>query len=111
MLQCALFPSLLFMRQKAIGHGLDGFRPDAHTLSITTRMEDAAKSGVKQPPIYFVYGTIDDKVQPMDWTLELLDGYGGETGIWRVEGADHAFDEDPGEECEEFREWLGNALF
>lgn len=110
MLQHALFPSLLFLRQKSVGQGLDGFRPDSHTLSMTTRMEDSAKAGVKQPPMYFVYGTIDDKVQPMERTLELLKSYGGETEVRRVEGGDHAFDEDPGEECEGFREWLGKAL-
>lgn len=108
MLQHALFPSLLFMRQKSVGQGLDGFRPDAHSLSVTTRIE--LSKAVKQQPMYFVYGTVDDKVQPMDRTLGLLKEYQGDVEVWKVEGGDHQFDEDPGEECEGFREWLGKAL-
>lgn len=110
MLQHALFPSLLFMRQKSIGQGLDGFRPDPHSLSITTRMELAAKAGVPQVPMMFVYGTIDDKVQSMEKTLRVLEQYNGVVEIWKVVGGDHAFDESSGEECEEFRDWLGRTL-
>ena len=110
MLQHALFPNLLFMRQKSVGQGLDGFRPDAHSLSITTRIDLAAKEGVEQVPMMFVYGTIDDKVQPMEKTLDTFKKYKGDVKIWRVEGGDHAFDESSGEECEEFRTWLGKTL-
>jgi hypothetical protein len=110
MLQHALFPSLLFMRQKAVGQGLDAFRPDPKTLSITTRLEAATQEGVQQVPMYFVYGTIDDKVQPMGRTLEVMQQYKGKLDIWKVEGGDHGFDEDAGEECEGLREWLSQTL-
>jgi hypothetical protein len=98
------------MKQKSVGHGLDSFRPDAHSLSITTRLEKAIGKGVKQPPMFFAWATLDDKVQLMDKTLALLEKYHGETQIWRVEGADHGFDEASGEQCEEFRDWLGKTL-
>ncbi|WVF70738.1 hypothetical protein IAT40_005532 [Kwoniella sp. CBS 6097] len=118
MLQHALFPSLLFQTQKSIGYGLDAFRPSPESLSIPQRLNLLANStsisGVV-PPIYFVYGTIDDKVQPMDKTLEAFNKLDGKLGSGtfvaeRLEGADHAFDEDPEEECEAFREWLGKTL-
>ena len=110
MLQHALFPSLLFLKQKSVGFGLDGFRPEPRWLSVTTRMDEISRLNVKQPPLYFVYGTIDDKVQPMDKTLDCLKRYPGEVEMWKVEGGDHAFDEDAREECEPFREWLGRTL-
>ncbi|WVQ97096.1 hypothetical protein IAU59_004206 [Kwoniella sp. CBS 9459] len=115
MLQHGLFPSLLFQTQKSIGYGLDAFRPSPESLSIPQRLDLLAKSGsgTLLPPTYFVYGTIDDKVQPMETTLEAFDKLaGGSQGFVaeKREGADHAFDEDPAEECEAFREWLGRTL-
>ncbi|WWD17984.1 hypothetical protein CI109_102430 [Kwoniella shandongensis] len=112
MLQHALFPSLLFLTQRSVGSGLDGFRPSPLALSIPHRLELVAKSGkVKHHvPIYFVYGTIDDKVQPMEKTLQAFEKVEGELEVCKLEGKDHAFDEDPTVECEEFREWLGKHL-
>ncbi|WVQ85336.1 hypothetical protein IAT38_007501 [Cryptococcus sp. DSM 104549] len=112
MLQHALFPSLLFLTQRSVGSGLDAFRPSPLSLSIPHRLELTAKSGRVQPhvPIYYVYGTIDDKVQPMEKTLEALGKVEGELVVERVEGGDHAYDEDPRVECEAFREWLGKKL-
>ncbi|WVQ71055.1 hypothetical protein IAR50_000580 [Cryptococcus sp. DSM 104548] len=112
MLQHALFPSLLFRTQPAIGRGYDTFRPTPLALSVTHRLELVAKSSRIQPhvPIYFVYGSIDDKVQPMEQTLEALNKVEGELVVERVEGGDHAYDEHPAVECEAFREWLGKTL-
>ncbi|OCF32862.1 hypothetical protein I316_05499 [Kwoniella heveanensis BCC8398] len=122
MLQHALFPSLLFQTQKSIGYGLDAFRPSPESLSIPQRLDlltnSSSASGADQThllPTYFVYGTIDDKVQPMEKTLEAFDKLDQKLGSGRFvaekrEGADHAFDEDPEEECEAFREWLGRTL-
>ncbi|ADV21197.1 hypothetical protein CNC04030 [Cryptococcus gattii WM276] len=112
MLQHSLFPSLLFLTQRSVGHGLDAFRPSPLSLSIPHRLEIASKSSNAKfhVPIYFVYGTIDDKVQPMEKTLEALGKANGDLVIERVEGADHAFDEDPKVECQAFQEWLGKTL-
>ncbi|KAK8865831.1 hypothetical protein IAR55_000979 [Kwoniella newhampshirensis] len=113
MLQHALFPSLLFRNQRSVGSGLDGFRPTPEALSIPYRLDLVSKSRSvkKHVPIYFVYGTIDDKVQPMEKTLKALENVEGDLQVARMEGKDHAYDEDPKEECEEFREWLGKNLF
>lgn len=112
MLQHSLFPSLLFLTQRSVGHGLDAFRPSPLSLSIPHRLEIASKSSDAKfhVPIYFVYGTIDDKVQPMEKTLEALGRTNGDLVIERVEGADHAFDEDPKVECQALQEWLGKTL-
>lgn len=118
MLQHGLFPNLLFLKQKGVGYGLDAFRPEPAQLSITSRLDLANKAGVRQVPIYFVWCTIDRAVQPMDKTLQCLEtlktiegmGEEGRIVVEAVEGGDHAYDEDPGEECEAFREWLGRHL-
>ncbi|TYJ57633.1 hypothetical protein B9479_001715 [Cryptococcus floricola] len=112
MLQHSLFPSLLFRTQRAIGNGYDSFRPTPLALSVTNRLELTAKSSRAQPhvPIYFIYGTLDDKVQPMDHTLEVLNKVEGELVVERIEGGDHMYDEDPAVECEALREWLGKTL-
>jgi len=106
MLQHSLFPSLLFMKQKAIGEGLDGFQPEPRTLSIPHRLR-LLKT---RPPIYFALGTADTAVQPMEKTLEALKETRGDLEVESREGAEHMWDEDPGEECEVFREWLGKYL-
>ncbi|WWC99490.1 hypothetical protein V866_006393 [Kwoniella sp. B9012] len=111
MLQHGLFPGLLFQTQKSIGYGLDAFRPTPLSLSIPHRNDLSKSKGLlEHVPIYFVYGTIDDKVQPMPTTLKSFEGLKGEFTVEKVEGGDHAFDEDPEIECEEFREWLGKTL-
>ncbi|WVW82095.1 hypothetical protein I302_104100 [Kwoniella bestiolae CBS 10118] len=111
MLQHALFPSLLFQSQKSIGYGLDAFRPSPLSLSIPHRNDLARSKGLGQHvPTYFVYGTVDDKVQPMDITLKSFEGLKGGFEVERVEGGDHAFDEDAEVECEEFKQWLGRTL-
>ncbi|AAW42699.2 hypothetical protein CNC04030 [Cryptococcus deneoformans JEC21] len=112
MLQHSLFPSLLFLTQRSVGQGLDAFRPSPLSLSIPHRLEIASKSSKAKyhVPIFFVYGTIDDKVQPMEKTIEALGRASGDLVIERVEGADHAFDEDPKVECQAFQEWLGKTL-
>ena len=112
MLQHALFPSLLFMRQRAVGQSLDAFRPSPLSLSVPHRMDLCTESGgVKHPPVYFVYGTEDDKVQRMDRTLVAMRAAMGEDFTEeRLEGLDHQFDEDPNVECEAFRDWLGKTL-
>ena len=110
MLQHALFPSLLFMRQRAVGQGYDAFRPTPETMSITHRLQEATKAGVKQVPMYFLWAELDDKVQPMGKTLDILKEYPGELEVEEVKGADHMFDEASGEECEAFRAWLGRTL-
>lgn len=120
MLQHGLFPSLLFMNQRSIGRGLDGFRPTPESLSVSHRMETAHKynSSAGRPPVYLIYGDRDDKVQKFDRTVEILrratagrEGEGdGEVVVEVREGADHGFDEKPEEDCEAFRQWLGRVL-
>ncbi|WVR05734.1 hypothetical protein IAU60_002759 [Kwoniella sp. DSM 27419] len=116
MLQHGLFPGLLFQTQKSIGYGLDAFRPSPVSLSIPHRLDLLAKAKTRAAqehvPVYFVYGTIDDKVQPMEKTLAAFEhGDAAENFVAeRVEGGDHAYDEDPEVECEAFREWLGKTL-
>ncbi|WWC58405.1 uncharacterized protein I303_100945 [Kwoniella dejecticola CBS 10117] len=115
MLQHGLFPSLLFRNQKSIGYGLDSFRPTPESLSIPHRLDLARSKGqMVQLPTYFVYGTIDDKVQPMDKTLKAFENLKGQSeGVFtieKIEGGDHAYDEDPEVECEDFRAWLAKTL-
>jgi hypothetical protein len=112
MLQHALFPSLLFMRQKAVNSGNESFRPEPLQLSIPYRLDLLAKSrgGGQRLPVYLIYGTSDTAVQRFDKTVEALQGTKGGLEVEEREGLDHAFDEDPAEECTEFREWLGRAL-
>jgi hypothetical protein len=57
-----------------------------------------------------VYGTADDKVQPLGRTEECLRMTEGELVIEVRDQTDHAFDEEPEEECEAFRRWLEGAL-
>ncbi|WVO13174.1 hypothetical protein L204_100786 [Cryptococcus depauperatus] len=112
MLQHALFPSLLFLTQRSVGSGMNAFRPTPLSLSIPNRLELVTKFSKAKPhvPIYFVYGTLDDKVQPMEKTIRALHQVPGELEIERVEGGDHAYDEDPNVQCEAFRKWLGTRL-
>ena len=110
MIQHALFPSLLFMRQRGVGDGLDAFRPEPKTLSITHRLDLATESGMKQLPTYLVWCTEDQAVQPMAKTIEALQRAATDLVVEKVEGGDHGFDEASGEECEGFREWLGGVL-
>lgn len=114
MLQHSLFPSLLFQAQKSVGRGADSFRPTPESLSITHRLDLITRSSsrTKKPhvPIYFLYGTIDNKVQPMEKTIEVLTRSDGDLEIERLEGVDHSFDEDEREECLNFRDWLGKTL-
>lgn len=129
MLQHALFPSLLFLSQRSIGRGLDGFRPTPESLSITHRLERLANltgvngrkvegDGRVVPPVYMIYGTVDDKINPLDRDVEVLRRLEGQgrvkgTGV-RVDvehGKDHGFDESEEEECVGFREWLVENLF
>ncbi|WWC86072.1 uncharacterized protein L201_000943 [Kwoniella dendrophila CBS 6074] len=117
MLQHGLFPNLLFQNQKSIGYGLDAFRPSPLSLSIPNRIElsKSKNENLEHIPIYFNYGTIDDKVQPMDKTLKVFkslisNGKNANFTEDRIEGGDHMYDEDPEVECETFREWLGKNL-
>jgi hypothetical protein len=112
MLQHALFPSLLFMRQKAIGSGGDSFRPEPLQLSIPHRLDllSRSNSAKQRVPVYLIYGTADAAVQKFDKTVEALKGTKGELVVEVREGEDHGFDEDPGEECSDLREWLGKML-
>ncbi|WWC66579.1 uncharacterized protein I206_100482 [Kwoniella pini CBS 10737] len=111
MLQHGLFPSLLFRNQKSIGYGLDSFRPSPLSLSIPYRLNSSKTNGlIEHLPTYFVYGTIDDKVQPMNKTLNAFEALKGNFKIEKIENGDHAYDEDPQVECEEFREWLVKTL-
>ena len=110
MLQHGLFPSLLFLKQRPTSKGI---RPEPEHLSIPQRCDVLSRlrtrDKVAQPPVYFVYGTVDDKVQPMEKTLEALDGV-VDLEVEKLVGEDHQFDEDPRVECEKFREWLGRTL-
>ncbi len=111
MLQHGLFPGLLFQNQKSVGNSLDAFRPTPETLSIPQRV-DTLKGG-PIPPIYFIYGTDDNKVNPFERTLESLkkcNGAGESLVIEERIGEDHGFDEDEREECLAFRQWLGKTL-
>lgn len=110
MLQHGLFPNLLFLNQRSRGHGLDGYRPSPHTLSVTTRCKQLAEAGVERPPMFIAYGTIDDKVQPLEESVELIRATKGETEVEVIEGADHAYDENPAEQCEKFVAWLERVL-
>lgn len=107
MLQHGLFPNLLFYNQRSVGSGLDAFRPTPEALSATTRLRLLNKCEGKRAPVYMVYGSVDDKVQPLEETAGLLK----ETDVVEVlEGADHAFDEDPAEQCPGFKSWLEGVL-
>ena len=92
---------------------VNGIRPEAEHLSIPqrcallTRLRE--RDRVAQPPVYLVYGTADDKVQPMDKSIQALEDV-VRLEVEKLEGEDHQFDEDPGVECEKFREWLGRTL-
>lgn len=112
MLQHALFPSLLFKAQRAIGHGLDAFRPTPESLSITHRLTllANARPSVSHVPTYLIYGDSDTAVQRFDKTVDCLKATSGELEIEVRAGLDHAFDEDESEECVAFREWLGRTL-
>ena len=107
MLQHALFPSLLFMKQKSVGQGRDAFRPEPRTLSIPDRLGLLKK---RRPPVYLALGTADTAIQPLEKTLDALRRTEGTLTVEVREGAEHQWDEDPGEECEAFREWLGKHL-
>ncbi|KAL7422745.1 hypothetical protein Q5752_002037 [Cryptotrichosporon argae] len=106
MLQHALFPSLLFQAQKLVGHGLDAFRPTPESLSIPQRLRGL--KGERHVPVYMVVGSLDDKVQPLGETAELLEKTGETKVDWL--DVDHGFDEEPHVECESFRTWLGEHL-
>lgn len=76
-------------------------------------------AGTKLPPTYLIYGDADDKVDPPESTIQMLADM-SERGMFRDgvdaevevrQGADHAFDEVPEEECLAFRDWLGKNLF
>ena len=115
MLQHALFPSLLFMRQRSVGSGVNAFRPEPLQLSIPYRLELLAKSqkagrAPAHPPVYLAFGTIDDKVQKFEKTIEAFNKVEGDFELEVREGADHAYDEEVNEECEAFREWLVKHL-
>lgn len=122
MLQHSLFPSLLFLNQRSIGSGLDGFRPTPETLSIPQRLEllnrpipPSGRRGVRPaeisyPAIYFAYGGRDNEVQPMEKTLKALEGYKGTVAYECRAEQGHQFDQDPEEECLDFRTWLGEHL-
>ncbi|KAL1413379.1 hypothetical protein Q8F55_001140 [Vanrija albida] len=111
MLQHALFPQLLFMNQRSLGSGLDGFRPSAETLSITHRLDLIAKAEVPHPPVYLAYGTLDDKVQPLEDSVAALERTKGPFEVEVLEGADHQYDEDPEEQAAGFVAWLEVTLF
>ena len=110
MLQHSLFPSLLFKAQRSIGRGNDSFRPTPESLSIPQRL--ALSSGLKQLPMYLIYGDSDTAVQRFDKTVDALKTVyeDGELEMEIREGADHAFDEDESEECLAFRDWVGRTL-
>ncbi|EIW70192.1 hypothetical protein TREMEDRAFT_29917, partial [Tremella mesenterica DSM 1558] len=112
MLQHALFPSLLFQKQRSIGSSLDAFRPTPESLSILHRLElcEKARKKVGQPPVYLCYGTVDDKVQPQEKTVEVFKRIISDFTLDVKEGGDHAFDEDANVECLEFRSWLEKKL-
>jgi pimeloyl-ACP methyl ester carboxylesterase len=110
MLQHGLFPNLLFRNQRSVGHGLDGFRPNANTMSVTTRARMLSDRGVERPPIFLAYGTIDDKVQPLEESVEILKATKGSFELEVIEGADHAYDENPAEQCEKFAAWLEGVI-
>ena len=107
MLQHALFPSLLFLKQKSVGAGLDSFRPEPRTLSITHRLSLLNKP---RPPIYLIYGTADSSVQPFEKTVAAMRRTEGVLEVEMRDGIDHGFDEDAAEECIAFRHWLGKHL-
>lgn len=110
MLQHGLFPNLLFYNQRSRGVGLDSYRPSPETMSITTRLKYLAEKDTPRPPIYMVYGTIDDKIQPLEETVDLLKCTSGGEVVEVIEGADHAFDENPAEQCQGFYRWLESVL-
>ncbi|GMK59169.1 hypothetical protein CspeluHIS016_0701840 [Cutaneotrichosporon spelunceum] len=110
MLQHALFPSLLFRNQRSCGHGLEGYRPSATSMSVTTRARILAQRGVARPPIFLAYGTVDDKIQPLEESIALLRATQGSFELDVVPGADHAYDEDPAEQCERFAAWLEGVI-
>lgn len=110
MLQHGLFPNLLFLNQRSRGHGLDGYRPSPHTMSVTTRCRMLAEKGVQRPPIFLAYGTIDDKVQPLEESVEIIRATNGPIEVEVVPGADHAYDENPAEQCDKFAAWLEGVL-
>lgn len=106
MLQHGLFPRLLFMNQRSRGQGLDSFRPTAASLSVTQRLKVLAQDEIARPPVYIAYGTKDDKIQPLEESVELLKHVKGEIRVDVIPGADHGYDEAAGEQCEGLREWL-----
>jgi hypothetical protein len=115
MLQHSLFPSLLFKAQRSIGRGNDSFRPTPESLSIVQRCDMLSNSNARdvQKPMYLIYGDIDSAVQKFDKTVEALNKVYGNEGL-EIEvraGAEHGFDEDEGEECLAFRDWVGRTLF
>jgi len=62
--------------------------------------------------MYLIYGDIDSAVQKFDKTVEALQRvYGDGLEVEVREGAEHGFDEDEGEECLAFRDWIGRTLF
>ena len=111
MLQHALFPSLLFLKQRNVSSGGETFRPDPESLSLSHRLSliDSSKYKTALPPVYFVYGTADRAVQPQDRAIEALRKV-TEVDVEKLEGVDHGYDEDPEVECEAFRQWLGTHL-
>ncbi|BEI81852.1 hypothetical protein CcaverHIS002_0210120 [Cutaneotrichosporon cavernicola] len=110
MLQHGLFPNLLFRNQRSCGHGLEGYRPNPHSMSVTTRARMLSERGVERPPIFLAYGSIDDKVQPLDESIEVLKATKGSFELEVIPGADHAYDEDPAEQCEKFAAWLEGVI-
>lgn len=87
-------------------------KPTPQELSINPRLRQISGTPGEgsYPPIYFAYGGKDDKVQPMEESLEVLREYKGDVTYEFREEADHGFDEKPEEQCEAFRRWLAETL-
>jgi hypothetical protein len=110
MLQHALFPNLLFYNQRSRGGGLDGYRPSPESMGVTTRLKFIKKYNATRPPIYMAYGTVDDKIQPLEETAQLIKDTQGGAVIEVIPGADHAYDENAAEQCAGFQAWLESLL-
>jgi hypothetical protein len=87
-----------------------------HRLELLNRpVQSGGRRGVRPPEpsypaIYFAYGGKDNKVQPMEKTLAVLEGYKGSVIYEHRADKGHQYDEDPSEECSAFRAWLDEYL-